>query len=71
VSTGSIDPKDDVRACDGDDSNISLFEVSDIPAIRVIEFVNLMASPPMISINVNHKTCSARKMEGVTFFGMA
>jgi hypothetical protein len=68
---GSMDSKEEVRAHGGNRVNSSLFEFSEIPFISAMELVKGSTTfPPIMSTNVNHTTCSARKMEGDKFFGI-
>jgi hypothetical protein len=69
---GSTDPKEDARSRHGLDSNSSFFEILDTPLMRGRVLVNVPTdSPPINSNNVNHITCSARKMEADMLEGSA
>lgn len=66
----SMESKEEVKVTGGNKVNSSFFEISDIPFIRAMELVKGSTTfPPIMSTNVNHTTCSARKIEGDRFFG--
>jgi hypothetical protein len=67
---GSMESKDEVKVQGGNKVNSSLFEISEMPFIRVMELVKGSTTfPPIMSTNVNQTTCSACKIEGDMFFG--